>query len=171
MSLATFIQASAHDMPQVATGSVQCIVTSPPYYGLRAYAGEQAVEWPAVEYAPMPGLPGLTVPAMRSPLGNEPTLDAYIGHLVLCLREWRRVLRDDGCCFVNLGDSYNGSGGAGGDYNEGGLRSGQPKFKAGKVKSNLYRLRSDLTAEQEAYVMDELAKARRISSQTQEGRE
>lgn len=83
-------------------------------YGLRAYAGEQGVEWPAVEYAPMPGLPTLTVPAMRSPLGNEPTLEAYIGHLVLCLREWRRVLRDDGIAFVNLGDSFSGSGGAGG---------------------------------------------------------
>ena len=104
--LVTFIQASAHDMPQVATGSVQCIVTSPPYYGLRVYSGVQDVEWPAVEYAPMPGLPPLTVPPMRSPLGNEPTLEAYIGHLVLCLREWRRVLRDDGVCFVNLGDTY-----------------------------------------------------------------
>jgi DNA modification methylase len=68
----------------------------------------------------------------RGGLGNEPTLEAYIGHLVLCLREWRRVLRDDGICFVNLGDSFSGSGGAGGDYNEGGLRAGQPKFKAGK---------------------------------------
>jgi DNA modification methylase len=132
MTLATFIQASAHQLDGIADGSVQAIVTSPPYYGLRAYAGEQGVEWPAVEYAPMPGLPTLTVPAMRSPLGNEPTLEAYIGHLVLCLREWRRVLRDDGICFVNLGDSFSGSGGAGGDYNEGGLRAGQPKFKAGK---------------------------------------
>jgi hypothetical protein len=42
------------------------------------------------------------------------------------------VLRDDGICFVNLGDSFSGSGGAGGDYNDGGLRAGQPKFKAGK---------------------------------------
>lgn len=34
---------------------------------------------------------------------------AYIGHLVLCLREWWRVLRDDGTCWVNLGDSYASS--------------------------------------------------------------
>lgn len=132
MTLATFIQASAHQLDGIADGSVQAIVTSPPYFGLRAYAGEQGVEWPAVEYASMPGLPTLTVPAMRSPLGNEPTGEAYIGHLILCLREWRRVLRDDGICFVNLGDSLSGSGGAGGDYNDGGLRAGQPKFKAGK---------------------------------------
>ena len=110
MTLATFIQASAHDMPQVATGSVQAIVTSPPYYGLRAYQGDQGVEWPAVEYAPMPGLPPLTVPAMRSPLGNEPTLEAFIAHLILCLREWRRILRDDGVLFCNLGDSYANTG-------------------------------------------------------------
>ena len=110
MTLATFIQASAHNMPQVATGSVQAIVTSPPYYGLRRYEGAQDVEWPAVEYAPMPGLSPLTVPAMRSPLGNESTLEAYIAHLILCLREWRRVLRDDGVVMVNLGDSYAGNG-------------------------------------------------------------
>ena len=132
VTLATFIQASAHKLDGIAAGCVQAIVTSPPYYGLRKYSGEQDVEWPAVEYAPMPGLPLLAVPAMRSPLGNEPTLEAYIGHLVLCLRRWREVLRDDGIAFVNLGDSFSGSGGAGGDYNDGGLRAGQPKFKAGK---------------------------------------
>lgn len=133
MTLATFIQASAHQLDGIADGSVQAIVTSPPYFGLRAYAGEQGVEWPAVEYASMPGLPTLTVPAMRSPLGNEPTGEAYIGHLILCLREWRRVLRDDGICFVNLGDSLSGSGGAGGDYNDGGLRAGQPN-QGGQVR-------------------------------------
>jgi DNA modification methylase len=132
MSLLTFIHASAHDMPQVADGSVQMIATSPPYYGLRKYAGAQDVDWPAVDYAPMPGLSPMTVEPMRCPLGNEPTLEAYIAHMVLCLREWRRVLRDDGIAFVNLGDSFSGSGGAGGDYNAGGLREGQPKFKAGK---------------------------------------
>lgn len=42
----------------------------------------------------------------RGALGMEPSPVAYIGHLILCLREWRRVLRDDGVCFVNLGDSY-----------------------------------------------------------------
>ena len=104
------IRASAHSLPMVADGSVQCIVTSPPYFGLRAYDGDQAIEWPTVEYAPMPGLPVLTVPAMRSPLGLEPTIEAYIGHLILCLREWRRVLRDDGLCWVNLGDSFSGGG-------------------------------------------------------------
>lgn len=108
-----FIQSSAHLLAGVANGSVQAIVTSPPYYGLRRYEGAQDVDWPAVEYAPMPGLPPLTVPAMRSPLGNEPTLEAYIAHLVLCLRRWREVLREDGICFVNLGDSYAANRGSG----------------------------------------------------------
>ena len=163
MTLATFVQTSAHLLDGIADGSVQAIVTSPPYYGLRAYAGEQAVEWPAVEYAPMPGLPSIHIAGCepgcvhewtdippqyqrgkvgdnstlqggpmaggvgrvqtltqgaycakcggwRGGLGNEPTLEAYIGHLVLCLRRWREVLRDDGIAFVNLGDSYAGSG-------------------------------------------------------------
>lgn len=159
MNLFRTIHASAH-----ATGlpdaSVQCIVTSPPYWGLRKYAGEQGVEWPAVDYAPMPGLPPLHIPGCdpdcehewtsyfhpgqsggtasakvqikgqdnfqivppteqhycrkcggwRGGLGLEPTPEAYIGHMVLVMREMRRVLRDDGTCFVNLGDSYSGSG-------------------------------------------------------------
>lgn len=109
--LVQLIQASAHNLPMVATESVQCIVTSPPYFGLRKYDGAQDVEWSEVSYSPMAGLPPLTVPAMTCPLGNEPTIEAYIGHLILCAREWRRVLKDDGVMWVNLGDSYSGGGG------------------------------------------------------------
>lgn len=94
--------------------SIHLIATSPPYFGLRAYAGDQQIEWPTVEYAPMPGLSMLTIAPMRCGLGNEPTLEAYIGHLILCLRSWHRVLRDDGCCFVNLGDSFANDGKWGG---------------------------------------------------------
>jgi len=85
----------------------------------------------------MPGLSMLTIAPMRCGLGNEPTLEAYIGHLILCLRSWHRVLRDDGSCFVNLGDSFAGSGGAGGDYNAGGIREGQPKFKPRKPTNGI----------------------------------
>lgn len=105
--LVRLIQGSAHHLPSVADGSVQTIVTSPPYFALRSYAGEQQVEWPAVEYAPMVGLPPITIPAMKAALGLEPTIEAYIGHLMLCLREWRRVLRADGTLWVNLGDSFS----------------------------------------------------------------
>src|SRR5690606_8259600 len=96
----------------LADATVHAIITSPPYYGLRKYDGEQGVQWPAVEYAPMAGLAPIHIPAMVCELGLEPTPEAYIGHLILCLREWWRVLRDDGTCWVNLGDSY-ASGGRG----------------------------------------------------------
>lgn len=135
---------SAHTIP-LPDRSVHLIATSPPYYGLRSYDGEQDIEWDSVEYSPMPGLPPISIPGCdlacahdwsavppakpgqvpqtkwanycihcggwRGPLGLEPDLYAYIGHLILCLREWGRVLRDDGTLWVNLGDSYAGSWG------------------------------------------------------------
>jgi DNA modification methylase len=92
-------------------GSHHACVTSPPYFGLRDY-GTDGQEWPEVTFAPMPGLPPMTIPAMRCPLGNEPDPWAFVGHLVLVFREVRRVLRDDGTLWLNLGDSYAGSWGA-----------------------------------------------------------
>jgi DNA modification methylase len=67
-------------------GIAQTCVTSPPYYGLRDYghAGQ---------------------------IGLEETPDAYIARLVDVFREVRRVLRDDGTLWLNLGDSYAGGGG------------------------------------------------------------
>ena len=68
--------------------SVHCIVTSPPYYGLRDY-----------------NVPGQ--------IGMEKTIAAYVAKMVEVFEECRRVLRDDGTLWLNLGDSYAGSGGAG----------------------------------------------------------
>jgi DNA modification methylase len=67
--------------------SHQCCVTSPPYYGLRDYghAGQ---------------------------IGLEPTPEEYIERMVEVFREVRRVLRDDGTLWLNIGDSYAGSWGA-----------------------------------------------------------
>ena len=59
-----------------------CIVTSPPYFGLRAYKGE-------------PGMIGL-----------EETLEEYVENLVTVFREARRTLRKDGTLWLNLGDAY-----------------------------------------------------------------
>jgi len=87
----------------LADRSINCCVTSPPYWGLRDY-----------------GDPGQ--------LGLEKTPEEYTARMVEIFREVRRVLRDDGTLWLNLGDSYNGSGGAGGDYNKGGLKEGQPKY-------------------------------------------
>jgi DNA modification methylase len=66
--------------------SVNCCVTSPPYFGLRDYGCEGQI-------------------------GLEETPAAYIARLVAVFAAVRRVLTDDGCCWVNLGDSYAGGGG------------------------------------------------------------
>lgn len=92
-------------LADLADRSVHTCVTSPPYLGLRDY-GTEPQEWPAVTFAPMPGLPTLTVPATRCCLGNEPDPWTYVGHLVV-----RRVLRDDGTLWLNLGDSAASIGG------------------------------------------------------------
>jgi len=62
------------------------------------------------------------------PLGMEPTLELFVYHIVLIFREIFRVLRDDGIAFLNLGDSMNGSGGAGGDYNKGGRKKHDARY-------------------------------------------
>lgn len=88
--------------------SVQTVVTSPPYFGLRDY-----------------GVDGQ--------IGLEETPEEYVGKLVQVFRGVREVLRPDGTVWLNLGDSYNGSGGAGGDYYEGGLKEGQPRYPGRRV--------------------------------------
>src|SRR6516162_9022721 len=76
--------------------SVHCVVTSPPYYGLRSYGTEPQV-WPD---------------GWSGDLGLEPTLDLYLDHMVEIMREVRRVMRKDATCWLNIGDSYAGSWGA-----------------------------------------------------------
>jgi DNA modification methylase len=93
-------------MRTLAAASVHACVTSPPYWGLRDYS-TAPLSWPAFAYSPLPGLPPcVEVPAMDASLGLEPTLEAFIGHMVLVFREVHRVLRDDGTCWVNMGDCY-----------------------------------------------------------------
>lgn len=237
------IHGSAHSIP-IPDESVQVIITSPPFYGLRKYSGGHDILWPTVEYTPMPGLPPIRVQGCeegcghewadgpvrtqskqrdnnpdgnqpgawfggtrgenesregqsfkttqgayclhcggwRGELGLEPDVSMYIAHLILCLREWRRILRSDGTIFCNLGDSYAGGGGfspnspsnLNGSLQSAGNRTGERNIKGGRKISGgkrVYKMRSDLTDEQIAYVMEELAKARRTSSATQDGRE
>lgn len=74
----------------LASGSVHCCVTSPPYFGLRDY-----------------GVDGQ--------IGLEPTPGEFVDELVAVFGEVRRVLRDDGTLWLNLGDSYqNAKGQSGG---------------------------------------------------------
>lgn len=65
--------------------SVNCCVTSPPYFGLRDYG-------------------------VAGQIGLEPTPDEFVAELVSLFGEVRRVLRDDGTLWLNLGDSYAASG-------------------------------------------------------------
>jgi DNA modification methylase len=88
---------------------VQCVVTSPPYWGLRVYDVE--ADWPDVRYVPMPGLDPIDVPAWHGELGQEPTLNGYIAHMVLVARAIKHVLADDGVFWLNIGDSMFGSWG------------------------------------------------------------
>lgn len=90
--------------------SIHCIVTSPPYWGLRDY-GVPPSDWPEITYQPMPGLPSVTIPPMVCCLGLEPTPEAFIGHLLHVFRLAGETLRENGTCFVNLGDSYGGERG------------------------------------------------------------
>lgn len=72
-------------LKNMADQSVHCCVTSPPYYNLRDYG-------------------------MDGQIGQEDTPELYIERLVSVFREVQRVLRDDGTLWVNIGDSYSGSG-------------------------------------------------------------
>jgi len=91
------INCSANNMESVESESVQCVVTSPPYWGLRQYAGEQGVTW---------------ADGTVHPLGLEPTPELYVQHMVEVFREVRRVLRKDGTLWLNIGDSYAAQGGS-----------------------------------------------------------
>lgn len=89
--------------------TIQCCVTSPPYYGLRDYKLPPS-PWPAVTFSPLAGLPPMTIPAGEECLGLESDPWAFVGHIVEVFRGVRRVLRDDGVLWVNFGDSYNAAG-------------------------------------------------------------
>ena len=74
-------------LPTLAAESVNCIVTSPPYFGLRSYLPDGHSD-------------------KAKEIGLEQTPDAYVAELVAVFRECRRALRADGVAFLNLGDSY-----------------------------------------------------------------
>lgn len=104
MTTPFLLQANAFNIPLVDK-SVSMVVTSPPYFGLRNYQ-------------------------VADQIGLEATPEEFISAMVAVFREVWRVLHPSGTVWLNLGDSYAGSGGAGGDYAEGGLKAGQPKYKS-----------------------------------------
>lgn len=148
------IQGDARYIP-LADETVQCVVTSPPYWGLRKYAGEQELIWNSelgilnsecqhqwgarliahqrgkvgenstLEGGPQAGAETRIQECQQGQFcqlcgswkgayGLEPTVEMYVQHTVLILREIRRVLRPDGVVFWNVGDSYASIGKWGG---------------------------------------------------------
>jgi len=73
--------------------------------------------------------------AWRGSLGLEPTFELYIKHLCDIFDEVKRVLRKDGTCFVNIGDSYGGSGNASG-HTENTKNLGYKTSEMGATKGN-----------------------------------
>ena len=90
-------QAPAHDLPMIADGSVQAIMLSSPYYGLRAYAGEQDIAWPTVEYAPMTGLHRLKVAGCDPACAHEWSSETS-GGLLHENRNFRRGTQEAVAC-------------------------------------------------------------------------
>jgi DNA modification methylase len=100
------IKCDAREIP-MPDGVFHSIVTSPPYFGLRKY-GDSELE-----------------------LGTS-SVDQYLADMEACAKEWNRLLHPEGLLWLNLGDTASGSGGAGGDYNRGGLKEGKPRYRQGK---------------------------------------
>lgn len=73
------------ELLQIPDDTFQCCITSPPYWGLRDY-----------DY--------------QGQIGAEDTVDEYVQHIVSVFREVRRVLREDGTLWLNIGDSYTSGG-------------------------------------------------------------
>lgn len=86
MTTLTIIPGDCRDiLATLASDSVDCVVTSPPYWGLRDYG-------------------------VAGQIGLEPTMQAYLETMVGICRELRRVLKSTGTFWLNIGDSYAGSG-------------------------------------------------------------
>ena len=98
-------------MRNMSDQSVHCCVTSPPYFGLRDY-----------------GVDGQ--------IGLEPTPEEFVQALVEVFREVRRVLRNDGTLWLNLGDSYAQQGGRG-EQGATSARKGRSNVGAQQKRSSL----------------------------------
>lgn len=112
MNIDTVIQGDCREvLKTLPDASVNCCVTSPPYYGLRDYG-------------------------MSEQIGLEQTPEEFIQELTDVFREVKRVLTDDGTLWLNIGDSYWGSGSRGWDFT-GKLKPDVSKIQGSDKKYNL----------------------------------
>lgn len=140
---------------------VDCVITSPPYWNLRNYrtnpvvwggsricehewgeeilTGQQTAQtkYQAAREAFTQSKSAFCKKcgAWLGELGAEPDPDLFVSHLGGIFDEVKRVLKSTGSCWVNIADTYGGSGGAGGDYNKGGLREGQPRYRGNNYQA------------------------------------
>ncbi len=114
----TYIVGDVRDcLAATPDGSVDLVMTSPPFLALRSYL-------PADH------------PDKHREIGSEPDPATFLDTLLMLTAEWRRVLAPHGSICVELGDTYAGSGGAGGGYADDGLRAGQQAFTGSKRQGN-----------------------------------
>jgi DNA modification methylase len=102
-------------LAKIPDGSIDLIVTSPPFLALRSYLPDDH-------------------PDKDLEIGSESGPAAFLDTMMALSAEWGRVLAPHGSLCVELGDTYSGSGGAGGDYNADGLRDGQQRFSGSAAK-------------------------------------
>jgi DNA modification methylase len=119
MTITIMIGDVREQLQQLADNSVHCIVTSPPYWGLRDYG-------------------------MDAQIGLEASPAEFIATLVDVFEELRRVLRTDGTCWLNMGDSYAG-GRRGRDVGSGlqGSRNAQAQSRLAQARMVASRRRDN----------------------------
>ena len=119
MKINTILQGNSLEiLKNIPDKSIQTCITSPPYWGLRDYGTDEQ-------------------------LGLEETPEQYVENMVLLFREVRRILKDDGTLWLNLGDSYGSSTGSiygisnSKKYSEGDLNFNRPSRPSNIKQKNL----------------------------------
>lgn len=116
MSSARFIVGDVREvLATLPDASVDLVLTSPPFLALRSYLPPDH-------------------PDKAREMGSEATPGEFIDTLLDVVEECRRALAPHGSLCFELGDTYSGSGGAGGDYTDTGLRAGQEKFAGSAIQ-------------------------------------
>ncbi len=116
MTTARFLVGDVFDrLADIPDDSIDLVMTSPPFLALRSYLPDDHAD-------------------KAKEIGTEATPADFIETLLTLTAEWQRVLAPHGSIAVELGDTYSGSGGSGGDYNAGGIRESQAKFSGSASK-------------------------------------